>query len=98
MRLTAEAAREAAEEKVLMLNPNVHHPAHYCVGGIETYDFIQAKGLSYALGNVVKYVSRAYYKGSPIEDLEKAQYYLNLEITRIREAETQGTPWKPYGQ
>ncbi len=77
-------------------NANVHHPAHYCIGGIETYDFIRAKQLSYELSNVVKYVSRAYYKGNVIEDLEKAQYYLNLELTRIREAIEQGKPWRPY--
>ena len=31
----------------------VNHPEHYKVGGIETIDFIEAKSLSYNLGNVV---------------------------------------------
>jgi hypothetical protein len=58
----------------------VNHPPHYKVGGIETIDFIEAKSLGYNLGNVVKYVSRADYKGRLLEDLKKAQWYLNREI------------------
>jgi hypothetical protein len=59
---------------------SVNHPPHYKVGGIETIDFIEAKSLGYNLGNVVKYVSRADYKGRLLEDLKKAQWYLNREI------------------
>ena len=59
---------------------SVNSPAHYKVGGVETIDFIEAKKLGYNLGNVVKYVSRADYKGRLLEDLKKAQWYLNREI------------------
>jgi hypothetical protein len=59
---------------------NVNHPAHYKVGGVETIDFIEAKNLSYHLGNVVKYISRADHKGSRLENLKKAQWYLEREI------------------
>jgi hypothetical protein len=62
---------------------NVNHPAHYKVGGIETIDFIDAKQLGYNLGNVIKYVSRANHKGNEIEDLKKAQWYLNREISKL---------------
>lgn len=58
----------------------VNHPAHYTAGGIETYDFIVAKKLSYELGNVVKYVTRADYKGNKLQDLKKAQWYLAAAI------------------
>ncbi len=58
----------------------VNHPAHYTAGGIETYDFIVAKKLSYELGNVVKYITRADYKGNKLQDLKKAQWYLNAAI------------------
>ena len=58
----------------------INQPPHYTVGGIETIDFIEAKGLNYNLGQVVKYVSRAQYKDGYIEDLKKAQFYLNREI------------------
>ena len=58
----------------------VNHPAHYKVGGIETIDFIEAKGLNYRLGNVVKYVTRADHKGDRLENLRKAKWYLEREI------------------
>ena len=58
----------------------VNHPPHYKVGGIETIDFIEAKGLDYHLGNVIKYISRANHKGSKLENLKKAQWYLSRAI------------------
>ena len=61
---------------------NVNHPPHYKVGGIETIDFIEAKKLNYNLGNVIKYITRADYKGSRNEDLKKALWYLNRELGR----------------
>ena len=74
------------EDKVTMIEPqadNVNHPAHYKVGGIETIDFIEAKGLNYHLGNVVKYITRADTKGNREEDLLKARWYLNREIAKF---------------
>lgn len=66
---------------------SVNHPPHYNDGGIETIDFIEAKGLNYRLGNVVKYISRVGKKSSdPIEDLEKAAWYLQREITARKSA------------
>ncbi len=62
---------------------NVNHPAHYKTGGIETIDFIEAKGLDYHLGNVVKYITRADHKGNRKEDLLKAQWYLNRAISKL---------------
>jgi hypothetical protein len=62
---------------------NVNHPPHYKAGGIETIDFIEAKSLNYNLGNVVKYITRADLKGSKLEDLQKAQWYLNREIKNL---------------
>jgi len=61
----------------------VNHPPHYKVGGIETIDFIEAKGLDYCLGNVIKYITRADHKGNKIEDLRKAQWYLTRAISKI---------------
>jgi hypothetical protein len=62
---------------------NVNHPAHYKVGGIETIDYIEAMGLGYHLGNVVKYIARADTKGNREEDLLKARWYLNREIAKF---------------
>ena len=62
----------------------VNHPPHYKTGGIETIDFIEAKGLGYHLGNVVKYISRAGIKGTNqgLEDLRKARWYLDRAIEK----------------
>lgn len=60
-------------------NDKVNNPAHYTAGGIETLDYIKAKVKdypSYAAGNILKYVSRYEHKNG-IEDLKKAQFYLN---------------------
>jgi hypothetical protein len=62
----------------------VNHPSHYKTGGIEVIDFIEAKGFNYRIGNVVKYVSRASHKGNYIQDLEKAMWYLEREISKAR--------------
>lgn len=66
----------------------VNHPPHYKAGGIETIDFIEAKDLNYRLGNVIKYISRAGKKvdSDPIQDLEKARFYLEREIQARRDA------------
>ena len=65
---------------------NVNHPSHYNHGNIEVIDAINDWKLNFALGNVVKYVARADHKGRPVEDLKKAKFYLEYEITQ-REAE-----------
>ena len=67
----------------------INHPQHYTLGKIEVIDFIEDKGLNFNLGNVVKYVARAGHKKSSgksmdvkaLEDLKKAQWYLNREIS-----------------
>jgi hypothetical protein len=74
------------KEKLIMTHDNVNHPSHYKTGGIETIDFIEAKSLSYNLGNVVKYITRADYKGNKIEDLKKAQWYLNREVSNLEKS------------
>lgn len=66
----------------------VNNPPHYKTGGIEVLDFIEAKDLNYRLGNVVKYVSRAGKKlnSDPVQDLEKAMFYLKREIEARKSA------------
>ena len=62
----------------------VNQPPHYTAGGIETIDFIEAKKLGYNLGNVIKYITRSDLKGDKLENLEKAQWYLNREINNLK--------------
>lgn len=60
----------------------VNHPPHYTwlPNGVEVIQITEH--MPFCLGNVVKYVVRADHKGRPIEDLEKARFYLDREITR----------------
>jgi hypothetical protein len=66
----------------------VNSPDHYTHGGIETWDYVLAKQgvrgtLWYCMGNVLKYVSRAPYKGKELEDLKKAQWYINRMVELV---------------
>ena len=68
---------------------NVDHPKHY--GGkdnvYEAIKVIDAWGLDFALGNAVKYISRAGKKtDSPLEDLEKAKWYICHAIEKAKNA------------
>jgi hypothetical protein len=79
-------AKADAQYKLRVVKPvadNVNHPSHYKTGGIETIDFIEAKKLDYHLGNVVKYITRSDLKGNKLEDLQKAQWYLNRAISNL---------------
>ena len=56
----------------------INHPKHYNKG-IETTDYICSWDMDFCEGNVEKYVTRWKYKNG-IEDLRKAQWYLNKLI------------------
>ena len=55
-------------------------PSHYTRGHIEVWDFVRDQELNYHLGNAIKYICRAGYKGSKREDLKKAIHYLENEL------------------
>ena len=79
-------------EKMNKTNDAVNHPHHYCQGGIETVDIIKAKMpitwfWGYLMGNILKYITRANYKGSQIEDLKKAAWYLDRLIQEMEGGE-----------
>lgn len=65
----------------------INHPSHYTQGKYEVIDYIEDK-LSkeelqgYCVGNVLKYVSRFKHKNG-LEDLKKAEWYLNRLITNM---------------
>lgn len=61
----------------------VNHPSHYNHGKIEVIDAIEDWELGFSLGNTVKYVARAKHKGKQLEDLKKAKWYLEREISRL---------------
>lgn len=75
---------------------NVEHPAHYNSGKYETIDVIidtlgEYEAISYCHGNVIKYMSRLWEKGKPIEDASKAKWYLNKMIELMEK--TKGVNW-----
>ena len=55
-------------------------PSYYQRGTYQVWDFIRDQGLNFHLGNAIKYICRAGYKTSKIEDLEKAIHYLENEL------------------
>lgn len=70
----------------------VDHPTHYRKdSGHEAIDVIEAWDLNFNLGNTVKYISRKGRKdpSAYIEDLEKALWYLNREITTLKQRRDQ---------
>lgn len=60
----------------------VDHPQHYTThpSGVECIQIVEHMGFN--LGNAVKYIWRADEKGAPIEDLMKARWYIDREISR----------------
>ncbi len=91
-----EAAQALDEARVVELEEShtleselgadpVEHPAHYTrFGGPEPIEI--AEHLSFCLGSVLKYIARAGHKDDAIQDLKKARFYLNREITRLERA------------
>lgn len=66
----------------------VNHPQHYNQNGIECIDamiaaFGQAEVISFCKLNAFKYLWRAEHKNNALEDLRKAQWYINKSITLL---------------
>jgi len=63
----------------------VNSPAHYNRKGVEAIQAIEAsmspeEYRGYLKGNCMKYLWRYQYKGKPVEDLKKCQWYLDRLI------------------
>ena len=65
------------------MNDNVNHPDHYNShpSGVECIEITEH--MNFCLGNAVKYIWRASLKGKEVEDLRKARWYIDREISRI---------------
>lgn len=71
------------------------NPDHYKQGPVEVIDIIEgavihapepvAAGLQW---NVIKYVMRCWHKGKALEDLRKAQWYLNRLVETLEKHES----------
>jgi|TARA_R100000426_G_scaffold47878_1_gene35575 hypothetical protein len=81
-RLREEEQERAGKEAYGNLDV-VNSPSHYNQAGVECIEAIAAatdNGFEYYLqGNIIKYIWRYRYKNG-IEDLKKAQWYLNKLI------------------
>ena len=65
------------------MKEQVNHPDHYVIG-IEPIEVIESWKLNFSLGNAIKYILRSPYKDNQIEDLEKARWYIDREINRLK--------------
>lgn len=90
--ITADAVKDlydvTTDKKPNRITNAIDHPSHYNRGKIEVIDFIEDQGLSFHLGNVIKYITRAGSKGDKLEDLKKAQWYLARYIELIGSDDT----------
>lgn len=66
-----------------MEKEQVNHPDHYNShpSGIECIDVVEH--MPFNIGNAIKYLWRADHKGSKMQDLDKAIWYLNREKERL---------------
>ena len=72
------------------LKAAVNRPSHYTQNGTETIEMIRQsltdeEFSGYLKGNILKYVCRYKYKGMPLKDLMKAQWYLVRLVREQRE-------------
>tara|TARA_Y100001963_G_C6608234_1_gene365830 strand:+ start:103 stop:426 length:324 start_codon:yes stop_codon:yes gene_type:complete len=95
-KISAEIERKGDEKAPKYLTGKgkedmVNHPPHYNKAGIETIEAIKAmtdNGFEYYLqGNIMKYLWRYRYKNG-VEDLKKAQWYLNELIDVLENNES----------
>jgi hypothetical protein len=65
------------------MNDPVNHPKHYTEhpSGVECIEITEH--MNFCVGNAIKYLWRAGLKGEQVEDLRKARWYIDREISRI---------------
>lgn len=63
---------------------NVNSPTHYNVGKIEVIEAIEDWKLNFNLGNAIKYIARCEHKENKKQDLEKAKWYIEREISKCK--------------
>lgn len=75
---------EEAINEQFIGHDSINSPQHYrhLPNGIEAIDV--SEHFSGNIAQVIQYVIRHKHKGSPIEDLEKARWFITREIQRIK--------------
>ncbi len=77
-----QLAKKAGEGMANKVKDMINHPPHYTRGGIETIDYMEAKSTPEEFSGhlrltALKYLSRTGYKDDALQDLKKAQWYVN---------------------
>lgn len=69
----------------------VNHPDYYN-HGIEVIDFVESHNLNFNRGSAIKYLVRAGLKckDKEDEDIEKARWFVDRELERVRKAKKDG--------
>ena len=78
------------QERPMDKKEAVSHPDHYLKdSGHEVIDVISAWKMNFNKGNAIKYIARSGKKdpAKTIEDLEKAIFYLNYEISLLKKGQ-----------
>ena len=73
----------------------VNHPSHYTshASGVECITVTEH--MNFCRGNAMKYLWRAGDKGQELEDLRKARWYIDREISRVEAALAVSAPPVP---
>lgn len=97
--LNSDRSREELSKEDIQLDYDdaVNHPQHYTQSGIECIDAIDSvtsgyerPSHGYYAGQVLKYIWRAPFKGQYLQDLEKAQWYLNRLVKKVQDEADHG--------
>lgn len=78
-----EILAEALAAPALPLD-DISNPGYYKRNGMEAIDVIEAFELGYHKGSAFKYLARAGQKGPAVDDLRKAQWFIQREIERLQ--------------
>lgn len=82
------------------MSDNVNHPQHYTQGGVECIDALKAATVgktgieAVCVANVIKYLWR-YEEKNGLEDVKKAQWYINRLIQELEEKKENNTFYDP---
>ena len=75
--------RDCYEKEDEPVDDDINNPKHYTQGKVEVIDFIEDMPCCEA--HIIKYVARYKFKGQPLKDLKKAEFYLKRLIKREEE-------------
>lgn len=83
--------RHHPEEELPAPSKDAINPDHYTVGGISTIDYMKAKATpeefrGHLRLTALKYLSRYGHKDDTLQELKKAQWYLNKLIEELENA------------